>query len=129
MTADPPVIASTLERTKLFMAASLMFFQAPLVFDRKGWFGPLLFLGGFYLCVDVARTLSTRVSAAGVSQLTWRGRVQLRWDDITAVTRRQRTTVLTGSAARVVVPMESFYDTQAATDYLESHLPSGLRQS
>jgi hypothetical protein len=122
------MIASALERSKFLMAAALMVCQAPLMFDRAWAFGPVAFLLGSYLCLDAARTLSTRVSAAGISQLTWRGRLQLRWDDITAATRRQRTIVLTGDAGRVVVPVESFSDTQAALDYMDSHLPSAVRR-
>jgi hypothetical protein len=128
MTDDPPKIASTLERTKLFTGACLIFLQAPLMFQRKEPFGALVLLLGLYISLDVARVLSTQMTAVGISQLTWRGRIQMRWEDVTAVTRRNRSLVLSGINGTVIVPTESFYDTQAAVDYLDSHLPKHLRQ-
>ena len=128
MTDDAPRIASSLERSKLFMAACLMFFEAPLMFGRSDPFAVVMFLGGLYMSLDVVRVLSTRVSSAGISQITSRGRIHMPWDEVTAVTRRKRSIVLTSDQGRVDVPTESFYDTRAAVDYLESHLPSRLRR-
>jgi hypothetical protein len=128
MTDDAPKIASTLERTKLFMGASLMCLQVPLILERTNPFGVLIFLGGLSMALDAIRVLSTQVTALCVSQLTWRGRIQMRWVDITTVTRRNRSIVLTSSHGRIVVPTESFYDTRAAVDFLDSHLPEKLRQ-
>jgi len=110
------------------MAACLMLFQAPLMFYRKDSFGVLFFIGGLFIILHVVRVLSTQVSAVGISQLTWRGRIQMRWEDVTAVTRRDRSIVLTSGAGSVIVPTESFYDTQAAVDYVDAHLPNELRQ-
>jgi hypothetical protein len=130
MTDDAPKIASTLERTKLFMAACLMFLQAPLIFQRQNPnpFAALMFLYAIYIGLNVLRNLSTQVTGVGISQLTWRGRVQMRWEDVTTITRRNRSLVLTGVEGTVIVPTESFYDTQAAVDYLDSHLPKHLRR-
>ena len=126
MTNGAPKIASTLERPKLFLGACLICLEAPLMFERKEPFGALLLLLGLYISVDVVRVLSTQVTAVGISQLTWRGRVQMRWEDVTTVTRRKRSIVLAGSDGTVIVPTESFYDTRAAVDYVDSHLPRHL---
>jgi len=126
MADDAPRIASTLERTKLFTVTCIIFLQAPLMFQRFNPFGALLFLGCLYTTVNVVRVLSTQVSAEGISQLTWRGRIQVRWDDVTAVSRRNRSIVLTSSSGSVTVPTESFYDTQAAVGYLDAHLPKSF---
>ncbi len=128
MTDDAPKIASTLERTKLLMSACLMCLQAPLMFQRKDPFGALICLGALYISLDAVRVLSTQVTAVGISQLTWRGRFRMRWEDVTSISKRNRSIVLTSVDGSVVVPTESFYDTQAAVDYLESHLPTHLRQ-
>lgn len=128
MTEDTPRIASTLERTKLFMAACLMLFEAPLIFHRKDSLGLLIFMGALFMSLHVVRVLSTQVSAVGISQLTWCGRIQMRWEDVTAVDRRDRSIVLTSDAGSVIVHTESFYDTQAAMKYLDAHLPNEFRQ-
>jgi len=128
MTDDAPKIAATLERTKLLMAGCLIFVQGPLMFQQKNPFYAVMFFYAIYLSLDVVRILSTQVSAGGISQLTWRGRVHMRWMDVTTVTRRKRSVVLTSRDGNVVVPTESFYDTQAAVNYVESHLPEHLRQ-
>jgi|GEM_PF-4166515 len=119
---------STLERSKLLMATCLMFFQVPLMVQRVDPFGALLFLGALYMSLNVVRVLSTQVNAAGISQMTSRGRIRILWDDVTAVTRRNRSIVLTSRNGSVIVPSESFYDTQAALGYLNSHLPEHLRE-
>jgi len=105
-----------------------MFLEAPLMFQRKDPFGALVFLGGLYISLNVVRVLSTNVTAAGISQLTWRGWLQMRWEDVTTVTRRRRSMVLTSCNGKVIVPTESFYDTRAAMEYLHAHLPEHLRQ-
>jgi len=128
MTDDVPQIASTLERTKLLLPLCLMLLQWPLMVQRPNPFGLLLFLGCLYTTVNVARILSTHLTAAGISQFTWRGRVQMRWEDVTAVSRRNRSILLSSGERSVSVPTESFYDTRAAVDYLDSHLPRHLRQ-
>jgi hypothetical protein len=128
MTDDAPQIASTLERTKLLLPLCLMLLQGPLMVQRPNPFGVLLFLGCLYTTVNVARILSTHLTAAGISQFTWRGRVQMRWEDVTAVSRRNRSILLSSGERSIIVPTESFYDTRAAVDYLDSHLPQHLRQ-
>ncbi len=128
MTDEAPRIASTLERTKLFMATCLIFLQVPLMLHRMNPFGVTLLLGSLYMSLNVMRILSTQVTAVGVSQLTWRGRIRMRWEDVTTITRRRRSIVLTSIDGSVLVPTESFYDTQAAVDYFDSHLPKHLRK-
>ena len=66
MTDDTPKIASTLERTKLFMVACLIFVQGPLMFQQRNPFGVLLFFYAIYLSLDVLRILSTQMTAAGI---------------------------------------------------------------
>ncbi len=87
MTDDAPKIASTLERTKLFMATCLIFLQVPLMFQRVNPFAVPLLLGSVYISLNVMRILSTQVTAVGVSQFTWRGRIQMRWEEVTAITK------------------------------------------
>lgn len=128
MTEDAPRIAATLERTKLFVGASLMLLQAPLMFQRNNSLAAVMFLLGLLSCLSVARVLSTQVSAVGITQLTWRGRLRMRWEEVTGVVRRQRDLVLRSSKGSIVVPTQSFYDTPAAVAYVESHLPKSLRQ-
>jgi len=107
-------------------------------------FGSILFAGNVFLattgpsfiyvtafCALVStlraiRTLSTRVTEAGVSQWNWRGHVHLPWTEVTEVTRTPLSLTLTGDKSRVVVSVEEFQDTAAAIAYIESHLPSNL---
>lgn len=78
------------------------------------------------LTLRAIRTLSTRLSDAGVTQLSWRGRVHLSWADVTQVTRTPRSLTLTGDRQQVVVSVEEFPDTPTAISYIEAHLPSTL---
>jgi hypothetical protein len=127
VTDDAPKIASTLERTRLFMAA-LNLVQALLHWSLGHYaIGAALFLGGLLITLRAARILSTQVSSADVSQLTWRGRIRVPWDDVTTVTRRKRSIVLTSLDGSVVVEPEGFCDTQGAVEYLDRHLPYRLR--
>jgi hypothetical protein len=127
MTDDAPKIASTLERTKLFMAAIILL-QALLNWSLGHYaLGAALFFGGLLISLSTARVLSTQVSSNGVSQLTWRGFIRMRWDDVATVTRRNRSIVLTSLDGTIVVPTESFLDTQSAVQYLDRHLPRRLR--
>jgi hypothetical protein len=107
---------------------SFAFMQALLVWQRNPWFGTAFFLVGISATLNVVRVLSTQVSSVGISQISWRGRVRLLWTDVTSVARAKRSIALKGVGGRVVVSLESFYDTQAAVRYLEAHLPRHLRQ-
>jgi hypothetical protein len=127
MADDTPRITSTLERARLLMT-SFIFFQALLIWQRNYWLGAAFFLVGVYATLNVVRVLSTRVSSAGISQISWRGRVQLPYVDVTSVSRTKRCIALKGAGGSIVVPIESFYDTKAAVQYFESHLPQHLRQ-
>jgi hypothetical protein len=85
--------------------------------------------GALALTLRAVRTLSTRVTETGVSQLHWGGRVQLSWSEVTQVTRTPRSFTLTGDERRVVVSVEEFQDTAAAISYIESHLRSNFRSN
>gem|GEM_PF-3348695 len=82
--------------------------------------------GALALMLRAIRTLSTRVTEAGVSQLTWGGRVHVSWTEVTKVTRTPLSLTLTGEKMTVVVSVEEFQDTAAAISFIESHLPPHL---
>jgi len=84
-------------------------------------------IGAAFLILLKIRNLSTRVTEAGVSQLTLRGRVHLSWNEVTQVTRRPLSFTLAGNKRRVVVSVEEFADSAAAISYMESHIPENLR--
>jgi hypothetical protein len=86
-------------------------------------------LGASILILFKIRNVSTRVTAAGVSQLTLRGRVHLSWNEVTQVTRTPLALTLTGAKRRVVVSVEEFADSAATVAYIESHLPANLRSN
>lgn len=88
--------------------------------------GVISAFGALLLTLRAIRTLSTRVTEAGVSQLSWRGRVHLPWTEVTQVTRTPLSLTLAGEKSRVVVSLEEFQDTAAAITYMESRLPSNL---
>jgi hypothetical protein len=88
--------------------------------------GSISAFGALVLAFRAIRTLSTRVTDTGVSQLTWGGRLHLSWTEITQVTRTPLSFTLAGNEKRVVVSLEEFQDTAAATSYMESHLPVNL---
>ncbi len=91
------------------------------------YLGVVSFFGASVLILFKIRNVSTRVTEAGVSQLTWRGRIHLSWNEVTQVTRRPLSFTLAGAKRRVVVSVEEFADSAAAISYMESHLPSNLR--
>jgi hypothetical protein len=126
MTDDAPRIAVGLEWPRLLIAAILLI-RVPLVWERKDAFGALFLLFALFMIFTAVRVLTTKVSAAGISQVTWRGPFMMRWEDVIAVDRRKRSTVLTSAAGSVVVSPESFYDTRDAVAYIDSHLPASLR--
>jgi hypothetical protein len=126
MAHDIPRIAATLERAKLF-SAGIVFLQALFIWQRNDWLGAACLLVGVIVALNVVRVLSTRVSAVGVSQFTWRGRVHLRWDEVISVTRKKRSIVITGTAGSIRVPTDSFYDTEAAVRYIDAHVPQRRR--
>jgi len=122
---DTPRIAATLERVRLFIAGVMLIEGLLAWLDHMPGFALVPFFG-LATSLDAVRVLSTQVSSVGVSQLTWRGRIHLRWNDVTAIAKRKRSIVLTSTQGSVVVATESFYDTQAAIRYLDAHLPKHL---
>jgi len=79
--------------------------------------------GALVLTLRAIRTLSTRLTEAGVSQWSWGGRIHLSWTEVTQVTRTPLSLTLIGDKRQVVVSVEEFQDTAAAISYIESHLP------
>jgi hypothetical protein len=84
--------------------------------------------GACVLMLLKIRSVSTRVTEMGVSQLTLRGRVHLSWNEVTRVTRAPLSVTLVGSNRRMVVSLEEFADSAAVISYVESHIPSNLRR-
>jgi hypothetical protein len=89
--------------------------------------GILSICGASVLLTLKIRNVSTRVTEAGISQLTLRGRIHLSWNEVTQVTRAPLSLTLTSAKRRVVVSVEEFADSAAVISYVESHLPSNLR--
>ncbi len=89
--------------------------------------GILSICGASVLLTLKIRNVSTRVTEAGISQLTFRGRIHLSWNEVTQVTRAPLSLTLTSAKRRVVVSVEEFADSAAVISYVESHLPSNLR--
>jgi len=76
------------------------------------------------ITLRAVRVASTRVTEAGISQLTWDGRRHLPWADVTGLTRKPF--ALTAHGRRVIVPVEVFENTAAVIAYIESHVPSAV---
>jgi hypothetical protein len=83
--------------------------------------------GASVLIVLKIRSVSTRVTETGVSQLTLRGRIHLSWNEVTQVTRAPLSFTLVSTNRRVVVSLEEFADSAAVVAYMQSHIPSNLR--
>jgi len=94
-------------------------------------FGRFLGLVTIFAVVGVGmiRPLSTQLTAAGVSQRTLRGRLELRWAGVTSVTTRPQAIVLKSSAQRIIVPLVFFNDYDAAVAYIGARLPSAVRDA
>ena len=92
-------------------------------------YGIFSIFGASVLVLLKIRNISTRVTEAGVSQLTLRGRVHLSWSEVTQVTRSPLSFTLAGTKRRLVVSVEEFADSAATISYMESHLPSKLRSN
>jgi hypothetical protein len=83
--------------------------------------------GASVLMMLKIRNVSTRVTEAGVSQLTLRGRLHLSWNEVTQVTRAPLSLTLASAKGRVVVSVEEFADSAAVISYVESHIPANIR--
>lgn len=124
--SDAPKQVYPLASTALIFSSVLIVSGVFLTASTGQFLSLYSVVGGLFLMLRAIRTLSTRVTEAGVSQLNWRGRVHLSWTEITRVTRTPLSFRLTGDKKRVVVSVEEFQDTAAAIAYIESHLPSDL---
>ncbi len=125
-TPDAPKQVYPLASTSLIFSSILMASGVLLAVKTGQSLGLVSAFGALVLTLRAIRTLSTRVTEAGVSQLNWRGRVNLSWTEITRVTRTPLSLTLTADKKQVVVSVEEFQDTAAAIAYIESHLPSKL---
>jgi hypothetical protein len=126
MADGPPRIATRIEIAHAFVALALIVDAVPL-WSRHPLMATETVLGALAIVSLVVRRMSTKISDAGISQLSWRGRVDLPWDGITTVTRRPRQIIVAGESGRVVLPIESYYDSGDAVRYIDSRLPARLR--
>ncbi len=123
---DPPKPIYSLAFETLIFGSLVV--AAGLWLGALGNFMGILAVGGaFVLILWKIRNVSTRVTEAGVSQLTLRGRVHLSWNEVTQVTRAPLSLTLASAKRRVVVSVEEFADSAAVISYMESHIPSNLR--
>jgi hypothetical protein len=125
MPSEAPKLVYPLASAELIFGVLQIPFSAFLAFTGQS-LGIITAFGALVLTLHSIRTLSTRVSEAGASQLTWSGRIQLAWAEVTQVTRTVESFTLTGDKKRVVVPVEVFENTTATIAYIEAHLPAHL---
>jgi protein-L-isoaspartate O-methyltransferase len=123
---DPPKLIYPLAFGPLILGFSLIAGGLWLVALRN-FAGLYSVFGATVMILLKLRTASTRVTEAGVSQLTLRGRVHLSWSEVTQVTRAPLSLTLAAAKRRVVVSLEEFADSAAAISYIESHIPANLR--
>lgn len=122
MPSDPPKQVYPLASTSLIFG-SILTVGSVVLAARGQASGLLTAFGALILTLRAIRTLSTRVTEAGVSQWSWGGRIHLSWTDVTQITRTPLSLTLIGDKRQVVVSVEEFQDTAAAISYIESHLP------
>jgi hypothetical protein len=129
---EPSVIPSHAPKQVYALALAsliscLILVGAGVVFASQGQaIGLISAFGALLLGLRAVRTLSTRITEAGVSQLSWAGRVHVAWAEVTQVTRTPLSFILTGDKKRVVVSLEELQDTDAAKSYIESCIASKL---
>ncbi len=97
-----------------------------LILARNHWVGAAYAVGGLFFGLRFVRDLSTRVTAVGVTQLTWRGRRRLNWADVTGVVRKPRSVLVSGNAGSIVLPIESFSDSNETLRFIHERLPPEL---
>lgn len=97
-----------------------------LILARNHWVGAAYAVGGLFFGLRFIRDLSTRVTGVGVTQLTWRGRLRLNWVDVTGVVRKPRSVLLSGAGGSIVLPIESFSDSNETMRFIYSRLPPEL---
>jgi hypothetical protein len=122
----PPRIAARIEFAHAFVAVTLIV-EALVIWPGQRVSATLWILGALAILFVVLRRISTTLTDEGVSQLTWRGRVDLQWRDIQSIERAAKTVTVTGAGGSVVLPIESYYDSAAALRFLDAHLPAHLR--
>jgi hypothetical protein len=125
MPSDAPKLVYPLASTALIFGVLQIPASVYLAVEGQS-LGIITAFGAVALTLNAIRTLSTRVTDAGVSQLTWNGRIHLSWSEVTQVKRTPLSITLTGDKRRAVVPVEVFENTAATISYIESHLPVHL---
>ena len=125
MSTAPPKLVSTLVTPGAYLGAMIAAGGLILAMggDRTALFLVVL---GLFRALEGIRTASTRVTTGGVTQLTWRGRVTLAWDDVTVATRNSRSLTLSSPKGSVRIPVECFEYTDEAVRYIEAHLPDSV---
>ena len=109
------------------LISCIMLIAAGVIFASRGQsIGLVSAFGALLLGLRAVRTLSTRITETGVSQLTWAGRVRMSWAEVTQVKRTPLAFILTGDKKQVVVSLEELQDTDAAKSYIESFIASKL---
>lgn len=126
MIDNAPEIVST-SAVAGFAYAAIVLLQAVSTWQRHQILGGAFMVFGLILIFREIRVVSTHVTDVGVSQLTWRGRIQLHWDEVTTVAKGRRSIKLAGVDGSVIFPIERFCESKAAKGYLDSHLPAHFR--
>jgi hypothetical protein len=115
------------------MGVVQILFYVGIAMTGRRPFESFLAIGMALLCVVVTfqaiRAASTRVTEKGVSQLTWRGRLNLAFADVTGIRKKPYALTLSGQKGRVIVPVTAFENTAEAIAYIESRLPSNLARN
>lgn len=124
---ESPRIVRSLITPVVVMAVVWIVDGVIMLQSRNRWAGAGLALFGVFLGLRSIRDYSTTVAATGVTQLTIRGRLTLNWVDITRIAREPQSIILTGTHGRVVVPIQSFSDTNETVSYIYSRLPPNLK--
>jgi len=79
------------------------------------------------ICVGLLRTLTTRLTHEGASQMTLRGRRHLAWTEVVEVSRNGRAYWLKGNGQKLFLWLALFEDSDAAYAFVEEHLPTSAR--
>jgi hypothetical protein len=127
MSSTPPRLVYSLLPRPLFPILGIAFYSFVAASDPRPVGRGVALVGAVCAIIFTLRAIqvaSTRVTEAGISQLTWSGRLHLSWADVTVIKRNPFT--LSAQGRRMVVPVEAFENTAAAIEYIEARLPSSL---
>ena len=128
MSSDPPRLVRSLVSPALIVGAFQILLGIDLAHKDSrpigSILGVLLTLCAIAVTYRAIRDASSRVTETGISQLMWRGRLHLRFSDVTGMTKKPHVLMLSSNHGRVVVPVGFFEDTASAIGYIEARLPS-----